>query len=157
MYLESLSSLVQWVRQEPSWVKRLSGAPPRARLQALPTNIRLGRKSLRWTNIPAYFGQKSFITLAPQVTTLKTYFLLRSLTLPQSNPAFVSARFLQASLVNTHKWGTVRHIVCEKALCNVSNDEKCFKNLTTGASDKKKILRHWGLDLISLRVFPLVL
>ncbi len=58
------------IRQEPTQVKHLSGAPLKVRLLALPTNIRLGRKGLPGTNASAYYKNsyvtpvKSFITLA---------------------------------------------------------------------------------------------
>jgi hypothetical protein len=55
--LASLSSLVKClqVRPEPTQVKHLLGAPLQVRLQALSTNIRLGRKGLPGTNALAYY------------------------------------------------------------------------------------------------------
>ncbi len=52
-------------------MKHFSGAPLYGRLQALPTNIRLGWKGLPETNALAYYEKaqltavKCFITLAP--------------------------------------------------------------------------------------------
>jgi hypothetical protein len=43
------------VRQEPTQVKHLSGAPLKGRLLTLPTNIRPGRKGLLWTNTVAFY------------------------------------------------------------------------------------------------------
>jgi hypothetical protein len=55
--LASLSSLVQClqVRQEPTRVKNLLGAPLYGSLLAWPTNIRLGWKGFPGTNALAYY------------------------------------------------------------------------------------------------------
>jgi hypothetical protein len=59
------------VGQEPTQVKHFSGAPLQSRLNALPTNIRLGWKCLPRTNALAFYKNlqimavKSFITLTP--------------------------------------------------------------------------------------------
>ncbi len=73
--MASLSSLIEClqVRHEPTTAKRLSGAPLYGRLLVVPTNIRLGWKSLPETNILTYYenflitDKKSFIKLAPEV------------------------------------------------------------------------------------------
>ncbi len=68
----SLSRIVQCfqVRQEPTQVKHLLGAPLKGRLLALPTKNRLGQKGFPVANHLAYYINlqltvvKSFITLA---------------------------------------------------------------------------------------------
>ncbi len=56
-FVISLSSQVQCLRARPgpTQLKHLSGAPLQGRPLALPTNIRLGWKSLQRTNTPAYY------------------------------------------------------------------------------------------------------
>ncbi len=59
------------VRQDPTQVKHLSGAPLKGRLMALSTNNRLGWNGLLGANTLAYYENSqlttvnSFITLAP--------------------------------------------------------------------------------------------
>jgi hypothetical protein len=43
------------VRQEPTQVKHISGAPLKGRLLYLPANKRLGLKGLPGANTPAYY------------------------------------------------------------------------------------------------------
>jgi hypothetical protein len=57
-----------WVKQEPTHVKHLSGAPFKGRLLALSTNNRLGFKGLPGSNTLAYYenyGRKKFYNVGP--------------------------------------------------------------------------------------------
>jgi hypothetical protein len=72
--MASLSSLVEclFVKQEPTPLKNLSGAPLEGRLLALPTNNRLGWIGLPWTNTLAYYEilkimEKKFYNIGPRV------------------------------------------------------------------------------------------
>ncbi len=85
-------------------MKCLSGAPLYGKLLALPTNVRLGWKSLPRTNTLAYYKSleitavKSFITLAPgqNITKLFTAVMYEGL---QKARVFVPGRPFQSNLM----------------------------------------------------------